>query len=91
MRRSLVSVALLVALALGACQTPSGEEIDCGELCSLAIFGVLAVPCGVAAGVGCISGGITRCGEGAPQDQPPPAAAPAEAAPAGAAGQPMEY
>lgn len=90
-RRSLASVVLLVALALGACRTPSGDEVDCGELCSLAIFGVLAIPCGVAAGVGCISGGVTRCGEGAPPSEPAPAPAPTEATPAGASVAPMEY
>ncbi|MCC7074328.1 MAG: hypothetical protein IT383_23685 [Deltaproteobacteria bacterium] len=93
MPRSLRSCILLVvaALAGAACQTPSGDEIDCGEMCGLALLGVLAIPCGVAAGVGCIGGGITRCGEGAPQADPAPSPAPAEAAPSSAGAAPMEY
>lgn len=84
-------VLLAGALALGGCATTSGDQPDCGEICSLMVFGVLAIPCGVAAGVGCISGGLTRCGEGAPQSDPPPDTAPAEAAPGSAAAAPMEY
>ncbi|OGQ21317.1 MAG: hypothetical protein A2138_13750 [Deltaproteobacteria bacterium RBG_16_71_12] len=91
-RRSRSPAALLtVALALGGCATPGGDQPDCGEICSLMVFGVLAIPCGVAAGVGCIGGGITRCGEGAPPSEPAPEPAPAEALPAGAATRAMEY
>lgn len=92
-RRSRLSVLLLLgALAQGGCSTPSGNEVDCGELCGLMVFGVLAIPCGVAAGVGCISGGATRCGEGAPPSDPPPTTNPtAESTPATSAAAPMEY
>lgn len=85
-------VLVSAALALGGCATTgNGDQPDCGEICSLAVFGVLAIPCGVAAGVGCISGGVTRCGEGAPSSEPAPAPAPAEASPVGAVARPMEY
>lgn len=89
-RSRLLVVLLAGALAGPGCTTPGGSEMDCGELCSLTVFGVLAIPCGIAAGVGCIGGGITRCGEGAPQDQPPPETT-TESVPSGAAASAMEY
>lgn len=91
-RRSRSSMFLVcAALTLCGCATPSGDQPDCGEMCSLAVAGVLFLPCAVAAGVGCIGGGATRCGEGAPSSEPAPEPAPAEASVAGAAARPMEY
>lgn len=79
------------ALLQGACTTPSGNELDCGEICSIAIISVMAAPCAVAAGVGCIAGGGTRCLEGAPPSEPAPEPAPTEAAPSSTSAAPMEF
>lgn len=96
-RLGLAGLVLAAAMGQGGCATTNeGDGPDCGEICSLAVLSVVALPCAVAAGVGCIAGGGTRCLEGAPPAEPAPEPAPtssAVAAPAlpnrGAA--PMEF
>lgn len=72
-RLSVAWVVLAASAGTSSCATTSeGDGPDCGEICSLAVLSVVALPCAVAAGVGCIAGGGTRCLEGAPPSEPAP-------------------
>jgi hypothetical protein len=82
-------MALAMSLAMTACATTGsnngsgGSDVD--DTCGAIILGVIAIPCAIAWGTGCVVGGCTACYEhqsqGAPAD-PDTSTAPAEVAPA---------
>lgn len=69
-RRLSLAAALIAALSFqGGCATFGGQSCDettdtCAQMCGATVACVILAPCVIAAGVGFLAGGCTRCGEG---------------------------